>query len=244
MGERAATTNLVLSGGPLHDFDASTASLVERFAADGITSTVLEDPHVAIAQLASRPSEWDLVTINTLRWSMPAERHRPLRDEWAFTLDAGEAETVERYVRDGGGLLACHTTVICFDAAASWHACLGASWDWDRSSHPPLGAAAVSVTEAGRTHTITRGTDDFSTVDEIYGFLDLEPDVTPLLTSRHGGVDHPVLWARELGQGRVVTDLLGHDAAAMAQPDHARILRRATAWLAGLPKPVADEEAP
>ena len=175
---------------------------------------------------------------------MPTDRHRPLRDEWAFSLDAGEAEAVERYVHDGGGLLACHTAVICFDAAAPWRACLGASWNWDRSSHPPLGDAPVSVTEAGRTHVITTGTDDFRTVDEVYGFLDLEPDVTPLLTSRHGDVDHPVLSAREVGRGRVVTDLLGHDTTAMTQPDHARILRRATAWLTGLPLPVADEEAP
>ena len=57
------------------------------------------------------------------------------------------------------------------------------------------------------------------------------PEVVPLLTSRHGGADHPVLWTRVLGRGRVVTDLLGHDAAAMTQPDHGEILRRAAHWL-------------
>ena len=205
---------------------------------------MFEDPHVAIAELATRPSEWDLVTVNALRWSMPADRHRPLRDEWAFTLDAGEAEAVERYVRDGGGLLACHTAVICFDArrrgAPVWERRgTGTARRTRRSALP----RCRSPRRAAPTRS-PAGTDDFSTVDEIYGFLDLEPDVTPLLTSRHGDVDHPVLWAREVGRGRVVTDLLGHDAAAMAQPDHARILRRATAWLTGLPMPVADEEAP
>ncbi len=244
MGERAATTNLVLSGGPLHDFGASTASLVELIAADGIASTVFEDPHAAIAELATRGPSWDLVTVNALRWSMPADRHQPLRDEWAFTLGPGEAQVFERYVRDGGGLLACHTAVICFDAEPAWHACLGASWNWERSSHPPVGAAVVSITDAGRAHGITTGTGDFTTVDEIYSHLDVDPDVTPLLTSRHGDVEHPVLWAREVGRGRVVTDLLGHDAAAMTQPDHARILRRATAWLTGIPMPVANEETP
>jgi type 1 glutamine amidotransferase len=29
----------------------------------------------------------------------------------------------------------------------------------------------------------------------------------------------------------VVTDLLGHDTSAMAQPDHREILRRAARWL-------------
>ena len=67
---------------------------------------------------------------------------------------------------------------------------------------------------------------------EVYGSLDLTAEVEPLLTSPHEGADHPVLWARQVGRGRVVTDVLGHDAAAMAHPVHAEILRRAARWLA------------
>ena len=40
-----------------------------------------------------------------------------------------------------------------------------------------------------------------------------------------------MLWARSVGAGRVVTDLLGHDAAAMTQASHREILRRAARWL-------------
>jgi type 1 glutamine amidotransferase len=104
-------------------------------------------------------------------------------------------------------------------------------WNWDRSSHPPLGPARISPTEAGRHHPITSGTDAFTTVDEVYGFLDAEPDLVPLLTSPHDGTDHPVLWARTVGRGRVVTDLLGHDGAAMGQARHRELLGRAARWL-------------
>ncbi len=62
---------------------------------------------------------------------------------------------------------------------------------------------------------------------------DEEPGIVPLLTSEHGGRDHPVLWARPVGAGRVVTDLLGHDASSFAHPTHAEILRRAARWVAG-----------
>ncbi len=225
------TTNLLLSGGPLHNFCDSSRALTELLAAEGVESSVYLDPHLAIAELAARPAAWDMFTVNALRWRMTAARHEPLRDMWAFELGDDEAGAVERFVRAGGGLLACHTAVICFDADPRWRACLGASWNWERSSHPPAGVARVAVTDAGRAHPITAGTDDFSTVDEIYGFLDVDPDVVPLLSSAHGGVDHPLMWARALGRGRVVTDLLGHDAAAMDQTDHARILRRAVRWL-------------
>lgn len=223
--------NLMISGGPLHDFDATSGVLTDLLAEVGLRSTLFDDPHEALHVLAERPESWDLVTVNALRWQMGAERHAHLRDRWAFTLRAGEAATLERYVRAGGGLLACHAAAICFDGDPAWVACIGATWSWDRSSHPPQGPALISPTATGRIHPITAGTAAFTTVDEIYGFLDYAPDLEPLLTSAHGGSDHPLLWARSLGRGRVVTDLLGHDASAMSQPDHRRIVRRAARWL-------------
>ena len=224
-------TNLVISGGPLHDFAASTAALVAALEDEGVCSTVVEDPRAGLREVAERPDAWDMVTVNALAWRARAERHAHLREEWAFTLHDGESLAIDRYVRGGGRLLACHAAVICFDGDARWAACLGATWDWDRSMHPPLGPVDVAPTAAGAVHPITAGMAGFSTVDEVYGFLDLAPDLAPLLTSAHGGEAHPVLWARTVGAGRVVTDLLGHDAAAMLEPSHREVLRRAARWL-------------
>lgn len=221
----------MISGGPGHDFEATTAALAALLGEAGVQSTVFDNPHEALAALAEHPTSWDLVTVNALRWRMETERHAPLRDRWAFTLRDGEMARIEDHVRSGGGLLACHTAAICFDGDARWGACIGASWNWDRSSHPPRGTAHVAVTDAGRSHPLTIGIEGFTTIDEVYGYLDAAPELVPLLTSAHGGTDHPVLWARTVGNGRVVTDLLGHDAAAVNQPDHREILRRAALWL-------------
>lgn len=227
------TTNLVLSGGPTHDFAASSGRLGELLAADGIESVVEEDLHRGIERLLDPDVVWDMVTVNALRWAMAAERYRHLRDEWAFVLTAAEAEVLAVHVRDGGGLLALHTAVVCFDGRPAWHETVGASWDWDHSSHPPLGEIVVRVTDAGRRHPLTAGIASFSIVDEAYGFLREAPGIVPLLTAEHGGRDHPVLWARPFGAGRVVTDLLGHDASSFAHPTHAEIVRRAARWVAG-----------
>lgn len=234
------TTNLVLSGGPTHAFAATSARVGELLSAEGIDSVVEDDLHAAIELLVDPHRRWDLVTVNALRWTMAAERHRHLRPEWAFVLTAEEAEALAGHVRGGGGLLALHTAVICFDTQPAWHDTVGASWDWDRSSHPPLGEILVTVTDAGRGHPVTAGLEPFSIVDEAYGFLLEEPDIVPLLTVVHGGRDHPLLWARPVGAGRVVTDLLGHDVSSFAHPTHAEILRRAARWVA----PNRDEEQP
>jgi hypothetical protein len=224
-------TNLLLSGGPIHAFDATSAALADVLADAEVESTIFDDPHEALAELAEHPGAWDLVTVNTLRWRMGSARHAHLRDEWAFTLRDDEGALIDDYVRSGGGLLACHAAPICFDADARWVACIGAAWNWDRSSHPPEGEALVSPTRAGRSHPVTAGIDEFTIIDEIYGFLDHTENLEPLLTSRHGGAVHPVLWARPVGRGRVVTDLLGHGESSMAHPAHREMLRRAAQWL-------------
>lgn len=224
-------TNLLISGGPIHDFDATSAALEDLLSSAGVQSTIVDDPHEALVALAEHPDSWDLVTVNALYWQMESERHAHLRERWAFRLRDGEAETIERHVRSGGGLLACHSAPICFDGDPRWAACIGATWNWDRSSHPPEGPALIAPTPAGRDHPLTAGIAEFTIRDEIYSFLDQEYDVEALLTSRHGGTDHPVLWARPVGRGRVVTDLLGHSASAMVHPEHREILRRAARWL-------------
>jgi type 1 glutamine amidotransferase len=237
-------TNLLISGGPIHDFDATSAALEEVLARAGLQSTIFDDPHAALAALADHPDSWDLVTVNALRWQIESERHAHLRERWAFTLGEGEAETLERHVRAGGGLLACHTAALCFDGNRRWAACIGATWNWDRSSHPPEGPARISPTPAGRVHPLTAGITEFTIVDEIYGFLDQESDLDALLTSRHGDTDHPVLWARTVDSGRVVTDLLGHSASAIAHPDHCEILRRAALWLTASEHRVGSNTTP
>ena len=71
-------------------------------------------------------------------------------------------------------------------------------------------------------------------VDEVYGFLDWRGPVDVLATGHHTGTDHPVIWRRELGGGRVAVDLLGHDAGSYRDPRHAGVVRRLARWAAGL----------
>jgi len=234
------TTNLLLSGGPTHDLAATSARVAELLADEGIESVVVDDPHEAIELLIDPGATWDLVTVNALRWRMEADRYAHLRDAWAFELRDDEAEALQRHVRGGGGLLALHTAVVCFDAQPAWHNTVGASWDWNRSSHPPVAEIEVVVTDAGRHHPLTAGLEPFTIVDEAYGFLDESPDLVPLLTAEHGGRAHPLLWARHVGDGRVVADLLGHDETSLHHPTHAEILRRAARWAL----PHRDEATP
>ena len=228
------TRNLVLSGGPQHDFDATTAVLVELGREVGLTATVVTEPPEFFAELgrAGRGEipPWDLVTVNALRWRMDADRYAHLRDRFAFSLGPADAAALVHHVGGGGGLVVMHTGVICFDAEPTWHELAGASWNWEHSSHPPLADFEVTVTEAGRRHPLTIGVEPFCIRDELYGTLDVVDDLVPLLTGECDGREHPLLWAREFGDGRVVTDVLGHGTASLAHPAHGAVIGRAFSW--------------
>lgn len=223
---------VIVSGGVAHDFPSSSAELVVLLAEAGVTAEVTQDADAALAGLAATAGRPDapLVVLNLLRWRMTnVERYLDQRERWGLSLSAGARAGLEAHVRSGGGLLALHGASICFDDWPQWRALLGGVWVWGRSGHPPLGPMAVTV-HADR-HPLVAGLADFELEDEAYGFLDTEPDVVPLLTSPHGGADHPLAWARAVGDGRVVYDALGHHAPSLRHPAHRELLLRAVRWL-------------
>lgn len=215
---------LVLSGGVGHDFPATSNLLAELLVEEGVEATVTEDLEGGLAE-----ADVDLLVVNALRWRMAAERYAHLRDAEAFRLSVRGRTRIRGHVDAGRPLLAVHTAAICFDDWPEWGRIVGGAWNWERSSHPPLSDAAVAVRTG--VHPVVDGVGDFTIADEVYGFLDLQPDVAPLATSPHGGAEHPLLWARTAGPARVVYDALGHDERSYAQPDHRRLLRQAVRWL-------------
>lgn len=226
------TRNLLLVGGPpTHDFDGIADALVGVFAEVGIVTTVVSHPDEMLALLDpdAAPAH-DLLTVHALHWEMEAGRYAHLRDDHGYSMRTADAAAIGDFVANGGGLLALHGAVVCFDAEPTWRSLCGAAWRWGTSGHPSVGETEVTITTGGRAHAITAGLTDFSIHDEVYGFLDEDPDLVALLEGTHGGRSHPLVWARHVGSGRVVTDLLGHGVESIDHPAHRSLLRRAALW--------------
>lgn len=222
---------VVLSGGPTHDFPATTGCLGEVLDELGLTHEVHEDVDAALATLPGAA----LLVVNALRWTMTCpgtpERYRALAPTEGVSPSAATRAALAAHLGGGGGLLGVHTAAICFDDWPEWAAALGGAWRWGRSAHPPVGPVRIRV-EAPQ-HPLVTGLRDFAIEDEVYGFLELVPDVVPLLVGEHSGAEHPVLWAREHGGGRVVYDALGHHPPSYEVPEHREVVRRAVRWAAG-----------
>jgi type 1 glutamine amidotransferase len=218
--------NLLLSGGPYHDFAASSRLVAGLLDEEDLETDVTEDVEGGLAEA----SRYDVITFNMLRWRMQGEMFDGDRAAWAGTLSPAGRDAVLDHLARGRGVLALHTAAICFDDWPGWRDVVGACWDWRRSSHPPPRPSAVTVrTDA---HPIVECVHDFEVVDEIYSFLD-DVGVEPLMTAERAAQPQPLLWAREVGGGRVAYDALGHDERSLTQPSHATIIRRAAAWVTG-----------
>ncbi|MFV0252696.1 MAG: ThuA domain-containing protein [Beutenbergiaceae bacterium] len=130
---------------------------------------------------------------------------------------------------DGGGpVLALHTATNTFYDEPRWPQALGGRWVPGTSMHPPLDVATVRVLPVA--HPITSGLSDFQVRDERYSHLSLTEDIVPLVSHRHDGLDHPIIWTHQAGAARVVVDTFGHDVDAYG-PTRARLLCREVDWL-------------
>lgn len=225
---------VVLSGGLTHDFPATTACLRDLLEAADLEVSVHTDVDDAFAALHAA----DLLVVNALRWTMTGpgvpDRYRDLAGEWAASPSPASRAALGEHLAGGGGVLGMHTASICFDDWPEWGEALGGSWAWGRSGHPPLGPP-IRVCAAAPGPLIG-DLETFDVVDEVYGDLDLQPDVTGLLHATHPDSPaeaHPVLWSREHRGGRVVYDALGHHPPSYAVPAHRAVLRRAIRWLTG-----------
>ena len=83
----------------------------------------------------------------------------------------------------------------------------------------------IAVTN--KKHFITKGTKDFSIIDETYGSMRIFPGNKILLESKAPEATPPVLWTRVYGNGEIVSFQLGHDIQSFEHPDFKRLLQRA-----------------
>ncbi len=230
------STVLILAGGSphAHDFIANGASLATTVADAGHEVSLVAHPDEAAPRLEASvngSNDVDALIINGLWWRMQGEAYDRWRPDHGYHTSKAWMSAVSQFVSSGGGLLAMHTTPICFDDWPEWREVVGGSWQWGTSSHPPLGQVEADVLPG---HQVVAGLPDrLRVVDEVYGDLDVCPEVDVFLQARRSPDDvlQPIGWTYRYGLGRVVFDGLGHNVASLENADHQRLIVRALNWV-------------
>lgn len=147
---------------------------------------------------------------------------------------------LERYVRGGGGLVLVHFACGAFQEWPGFVELAGRVWNPKLRGHDPYGVFRVEI--AAPDHPIMRGLKPFDIRDELYTCLDGDVPITVLATARSkiDGKDYPMAFVLKVGEGRAFHCVLGHDTEALGNAGAGALMRRGTAWAAGL-EPGAPE---
>ncbi len=144
-------------------------------------------------------------------------------------------ENLTKFVERGGGLVIVHFASGAFqEFKDDFVKTAGRVWDPKRRGHDPYGKFTVNI--VNNDHPVTQGLDDFETADELYTCLDGETPIQ-ILADAESKVDrqrYPMALVLKRGSGRVFHTPLGHDVSALSNSGTAELIRRGTAWVAGL----------
>lgn len=198
-----------------HPFPATSTRLAELVVALGHQVTVSDQVEKALLSLG----EPDLLVINigNPRPARPPSIMNEIQD------------VLLGHLARGGAVLAMHASATSFTTMPRWPELLGGRWVRGTTMHPPLDLARIRLHP--HRHPVVTGLSRVEVWDERYSYLKVFDDVTILGDHTYDGLDHPMIWAREAGPGRVVYDGLGHDARSFDSAAHRELLRRSVRWL-------------
>ena len=172
-------------------------------------------------------------------------------------LSSSQRTAVQHWVQGGGGFVGIHAAL---DASH-------ASWDWylrsvvgalfighpiehqmatirvERQDHPTMSHLAEQWRRVDEWYSWERSVRDDSVV-EVLASLDestYETRMKFLWTDKDLTMgDHPVIWTREVGQGRAFLSALGHEGSAYEEPEYLAVLEGAIAWAGRLQDPESE----
>jgi type 1 glutamine amidotransferase len=222
---------LVLGSGPPHDI-RKLAPILDKLLADagGMTVTHLEPPKdkapgdgAHLAKLADvKRSDYDVLVFYTVGHKLNDVQERAL----------------EKFVEDGGGIVALHGASASFGGSQVWMRLIGG-----RFAGHYKGLHKLNVVIADLKHPITVGVGPFEVIDEEYNhnFAKVDRHVLTQFRERpegSKGKNMDVMWTREIGKGRVVYHALGHGRDAWENPAWQKLTAQAILWAAGRPREV------
>lgn len=152
------------------------------------------------------------------------------------TSDVKEMPYVENILnahKNGVAAVNLHCAMHCYRIGTSdWFEFVGIQ----SSGHGPQ--KPIDVTYLDRAHAITRGLENWTTVnEELYNNIKPIPSAKPLARGRQDTGnrvdDYVVAWANEYGKSRVFSTTLGHNTATVADARYLDLVAHGLLWSVG-----------
>lgn len=213
---------LILSGSNNHEWQETTPFLEDLFEASGNFKTdVTNQPDTLNYDIIKN---YDVIVNNWNSW--------PENDiRWNSELESG----ILKYLNEGGGLVFFHASTSVFYKWPEFREITTASWE-EKTGHGKNDTVKVFI--ENKTHTITRGMNDFKIFDELWINARVNENFTVLGSATDktqkaaGNNKQPAIFVKEEGDGRIFHTILGHDVEAMESDGFKQLMLRGTEWAA------------
>jgi uncharacterized protein len=142
-------------------------------------------------------------------------------------ISAAGCTALSRKVAAGAGLVALHAANVGeVELQGGLLRLIGSRF----VTHGPFTRLTVRSVKA---HPVTDGIGEFAADDEPYEmeWVGEAPEI--LATGAWNGTDHPLIYVKTHGKGRICYLALGHDGRAWFNPSFRRLVAQAAAWAAG-----------
>ncbi|HYM06191.1 MAG TPA: ThuA domain-containing protein [Terriglobales bacterium] len=238
---------LIITGQNGHDWRATTPVLRKLLEDSGRFEVRVTEEFRGAGPETLAP--YDVVVLNYYEKKQPELR-------WGERADTA----LINYVRGGKGLVVYHFAMAAFDGWTEYEKMCGGNWRPNNGHHSARHDFTVEIKDTG--HPVTRGMKaSFSQAnDELYANLRWQPEggyhVLATAWDDHSrykpgerqpipgpGLNQPMLWTVNYGNGRVFVTALGHDPDAMKSAGFAATLTRGAEWAAtgNVTIPLPDE---
>ena len=232
---------LIITGQNGHDWKGTTPILKQALEDTGRFEVRVTEEFRGAGPETLAP--YDLVVVNYFERNQPGLL-------WGERANGAFAD----YVRSGKGLVLYHFSIAAFNGWTDYEKMSAGNWRPNKGHHSARHDFTVDIKDAN--HPITAGLKSPLAVqnDELYANLKWQPDGTyhVLATayddhSRYdekasdarnkqpmsgAGVDEPMLWTTQFGNGRVFITALGHDIPAVSQATFKVTFARGAEWAA------------
>ena len=210
---------LILSGGVAHAFADTSAAIAARLAALDVRSSIATDLEAALA----RSPDVELLVFDLFRDQyFFAGTRSTSRSE--YTPSPPVRQAIVDHLARGGGLLALHGAVISFADWPQWRSILGCRLEAGNLGTPETGGDGGEGPP--RRTPDRRGVRRrfASPTTSRTAFSTSSRTTSGSRWSAHGGVEHPMLWVRSYGGGRVAYLAPAHGLKTHSHPVYQLLL--------------------
>ncbi|MBZ5595604.1 MAG: ThuA domain-containing protein [Acidobacteriia bacterium] len=227
---------LIITGQNGHDWSATTPVLRKLLEDTGKFEVRVTEEFRGAGPETLAP--YDVVILNYYEKKQPMLR-------WGERADTA----LEKYVHGGKGLVVYHFSMAAFDGWSEYEKMCGANWRPNNGHHSARHDFTVEIKDT--EHPITHGmkASFLQANDELYANLKWQPEgayhVLATAWDDHAkytpgekqpipgsGLNQPMLWTVNYGNGRVFVTALGHDPDAMKGAGFTATLSRGAEWAA------------